>query len=90
MSARAVATVTLLLAATLASALAVLYTQYLSRSLATQVQQQREQRDELNSQWSRLLLERGTLATHGRVERLAHKELGMRTPAVAEIEVVLP
>ncbi len=70
------------------TALGVVYTQHLSRSLVVQLQEQNQRRDELNIEWSRLLLERSTWATHARVERLAREQLGMHTPSFAEMEVV--
>lgn len=73
-----------------ASALGVLYTQHLSRSLVAQLQQGHDRRDELNIEWSRLLLEHSTWAAHGRIERLAREQLGMHTPSFAEIEVAVP
>jgi cell division protein FtsL len=70
------------------TALGVVYTQHLSRSLVVQLQEQKQRRDDLNIEWSRLLLERSTWATHARVERLAREQLGMHTPSFAEMEVV--
>ena len=84
-------TVTALLLLTpmlIGTAIGVVYTQHLSRSLVVQLQEQKLQRDELNIEWSRLLLERSTWATHARVERLAREQLGMHTPSFAEMEVV--
>jgi len=72
----------------IATAIGVVYAQHLSRSLVVQLQEQKLQRDELNIEWSRLLLERSTWATHARVERLAREQLGMHTPSFAEMEVV--
>ena len=72
------------------TALGVVYTQHLSRSLIVQLQDQKQRRDDLNIEWSRLLLERSTWATHARVERLAREQMGMHTPSFAEMEVVRP
>ncbi|MDH3452221.1 MAG: cell division protein FtsL [Gammaproteobacteria bacterium] len=78
----------LLTPALIGTALGVVYTQHLSRSLVVQLQEQKQRRDDLNIEWSRLLLERSTWATHARVERLAREQLGMHTPSFAEMEVV--
>ncbi|MDH3715695.1 MAG: cell division protein FtsL [Gammaproteobacteria bacterium] len=72
----------------ISTALGVVYTQHVSRSLVVQLQEQKQGRDDLNIEWSRLLLERSTWATHARVERLARERLGMHTPSFAEMEVV--
>jgi cell division protein FtsL len=45
---------------------------------------------DMQEQWGRLLLEQSTWAAHHRVEQLARKQLGMRLPVVAELQVVLP
>lgn len=83
-----VAALFLLTPVLIATAISVVYTQHLSRSLVVQLQEQKLRRDELNIEWSRLLLERSTWATHARVERLAREQLGMHTPSFAEMEVV--
>jgi len=83
-----VAALLLLMPVLIGTAIGVVYTQHLSRSLVVQLQEQKLQRDELNIEWSRLLLERSTWATHARVERLAREQLGMHSPSFAEMEVV--
>lgn len=44
----------------------------------------------MQEQWGRLLLEQSTWAAHHRVEQLARRELGMRLPKAAELDVVAP
>lgn len=38
------------------------------------------QKDALKVEWGRLLLEKGTLAEHRRIDRIARRDLGMRMP----------
>ena len=44
----------------------------------------------MQEQWGKLLLEQSTWAAHYRVEQLARRELGMRLPKAAELDVVSP
>ena len=43
----------------------------------------------MQEQWGRLLLEQSTWAAHHRVEQLARRELDMRLPKAAELNVVM-
>ncbi len=82
----------LLLAAMLlagfASALVVVYLKHSERSLIAQLSHLRQERDRLDSEWSRLLLEEATLTTHARVEGKARDELRMVVPQPQEIAQV--
>ena len=71
----------------LATALGVVHIQHTTRALVAELQDVSEQRDELDIEWNRLLLEYSTWATHGRIERLAREELGMHNPSLAEVEL---
>lgn len=62
------------------SALQVVNTRYETRLLVIALQDLKSQRDELERDWSRLLLEQGTWNTHGRVETLARERLDMMVP----------
>ncbi len=44
----------------------------------------------MQEQWGKLLLEQSTWAAHHRVEQLARRELDMRLPKAAELNVVAP
>lgn len=44
----------------------------------------------MQEQWGKLLLEQSTWAAHHRVEQLARRELDMRLPKAAELDVVAP
>jgi hypothetical protein len=45
---------------------------------------------QLDDEWGQLQLEQGTWAMHGRIERIATRELGMRLPPPGRVEVVPP
>lgn len=68
--------------AVVASAIAVVEVKHQSRSLFLTLESLFDERDELNTEWSRLRLEQGALAMHSRVERLANESLSLRRPSV--------
>jgi cell division protein FtsL len=80
--------ITLLIWAVVASALAVVHAKFSSRQLFVELQELQQQRDAVNVEWGRLQLEFGTWGTHGRIEREAHSQLGMRLPQADEVVVV--
>jgi cell division protein FtsL len=79
----------LLLAALLASSLALVHTAYESRRLFSGLDRERARAQALHAEHQRLQAERQIQATPARVERLARVRLGMRmaTPAVIEYVV---
>ena len=82
--------VAVLWVAVLASALGVVYGKQEARNRFNELQKLTTQRDDLDIEWGQLQLEQSTWATHGRVERVAHDELGMITPQPSELRVVQP
>jgi cell division protein FtsL len=77
------ALVTLLLG-TAASGIQVVYQTQEVRRLHVELQSVQRAQDELLSEYTRLLLERGTLASYQNVERLAVQELSMMFPESVE------
>ena len=77
------ALVTLLLG-TAASGIQVVYQTQEVRRLHVELQSVQREQDELLSEYTRLLLERGTLASYQNVERLAVQELSMMFPESVE------
>ena len=74
----------------LISAVAVIYTKHLSRSEFIQLQQLEKQRDLLNEEWGRLLLEQSTWGSPSRVEQQAKLRLNMMVPKADMTVVVKP
>ena len=74
----------------LASSLGVVYAKHQSRKLFVELDTLKKERDEMNVEWGQLQLEQSTLATHGRVERIAKKRLGMVTPEYKTVLIVRP
>ncbi|MDT8310613.1 MAG: cell division protein FtsL, partial [Methylophaga sp.] len=62
------------------SAVAVVMTKHAGRSEFVVMQQLENQRDQLNEEWGRLLLEESTWASPGRVEQQARTQLNMQAP----------
>jgi len=54
------------------------------RALFIDIERSQEQQDELLSEYSRLLLERSTLASYQNVDQLAEDRLSMRFPELVE------
>jgi cell division protein FtsL len=80
----------LLLAALSLCALALVTSQHQARKLYVDLQKEQEIAKQLQVEWDQLQLEQSTWATHGRVERVAHDELGMVTPAASDLRIVQP
>jgi cell division protein FtsL len=62
------------------SAFQVVMSRHEARTLFVEIQALEKTRDDLNEEWTRLLLEQSTWATDVRIETIARNELGMRPP----------
>jgi cell division protein FtsL len=80
----------LLFAALVACAMAVVASQHKARKLYVELQKEQATAKQLDVEWGQLQLEQGTWATHARIERIATRELNMRLPVAARVEVVQP
>jgi cell division protein FtsL len=76
--------------AVLGSALGVVYGKQEARNRFNELQNLTNKRDDLNIEWGQLQLEQSTWATHGRVEQVAHDDLGMITPQATDLRIVQP
>lgn len=77
-----------LLLGVVVSAVAVIYSTYLSRQLFNEVQQLQRGEWALEEERERLLLEQSTWASHERVSEIASSKLDMVSPDPAAIRVV--
>lgn len=77
-----------LLLLVLTSATGVVYAKYASRKAFVELERLSRERDTVEMEWGRLLLEQSAWATHGRVERIAGKELHMHIPSSEEVVVI--
>lgn len=82
--------VVLLVMACLASAMASIAVSHQTREQYARLQQLERERDQLQTEWGRLLLEESTWSSPARIERLAVERLDMRLPDVTDVEVIRP
>ena len=80
----------LLLLATIASAIALVYAIQQSRLAFIELSKLGNERDDLNFEFGRLQLEQATWAETNRIEQVASERLGMSFPATAELLVARP
>ncbi len=83
-------TVTGLALAVIASAMGVVYAQHETRKLFIELRALQGKHQRMEVEWGQLQLEQSTWATHGRIEKLARKKLGMRIPGPGEVVVITP
>jgi cell division protein FtsL len=76
-------------AALLATAFAVIASTHVCRGLYGDLQSLEAERWYLEEEYSRLLLEQSTWASHHRIERVAGEELGLDAPSLGETRVVV-
>jgi cell division protein FtsL len=80
--------VTFLFSLVLASAVLLVYSKHQSRKLFVELQQLRHEVDALNTEWSQLQLEQSAWSGHGRIERIARKQLSMVMPEPDDVVFV--
>ncbi len=77
-----------LVAAVVLCSLLVVQTRQESRQLFARLQTLQAERDALNTEWERLLLEEAAWSQHRRIESTARARLGMDLPGAERIVVV--
>jgi cell division protein FtsL len=77
-----------LLAVLIACALMLVTSQHQARKLYVELQREQEFAKQLEVERGQLQLEQGTLAMHGRVEKVATERLHMRVPPASRIHAV--
>ena len=80
----------ILLAMLVACALGVVTAQHQARKLYVELQKEQEIEKQLEVEWGQLQLEQRTWAMHARIEKIAARELGMRSPSAARTQMVAP
>lgn len=70
--------------------IAVSYSAKDSRDKLNQLFVEMRERDSLQAEWGRLVLEHSTWTAHNRIERLAVEQLGMQVPEPAAVRMVSP
>ena len=87
---RLLVVVVILAGLVIGSAIAVVEVKHQSRSLFLTLEALEDERDRLNTEWSRLRLEQGALATHSRIERIARESLDLQMPETSRMVMVRP
>jgi cell division protein FtsL len=76
-----------LLVGLLATGLAIVNSTHVSRQRLNALQQLEKERNALQVEWGRLLLEQSSLVAQGKVEDMAVSQLGMQMPSMKEVVV---
>ena len=77
----------ILLGILIACALAVVTAQHQARKLYVELQKEQELAKQLDVEFGQLQLEQSTWAMHARIEKIAARELGMRAPTAARVQI---
>ncbi len=78
----------ILVLAVFISALRIVVAQNQARILFVEIQELENERNQLNEDWTRLLLEQSTWATDSRVEDIARTKLDMQAPENSGLIVI--
>ena len=78
----------ILLAALTACALALVTSQHQARKLYVELQKEQDLAKQLEVEWGQLQLEQSTWSTHARIEKIAARNLNMRMPTPARVQVI--
>lgn len=76
------------LAVLIACGLALVTSQHQARKLYVELQKEQELAKQFEIEWGQLQLEQSTWAMHARVEKIAGRDLGMRSPPPARVQVL--
>ena len=87
---RAAIVVSCLLVAVVASAVAVVQTHHVRRSLLAELDEADARRDRLQVDWGRLQIEQSTWAASDRIERVATEKLSLRVSRAGATVLVAP
>ena len=82
--------IAVLLVASIATAIGVVYARHQHRLLFVELSRLEKARDELNIEFGRLQLEQSTGAESNRIDQVARLRLGMKFPEVGDVVVVRP
>ena len=82
--------IAVLLVASIATAIGVVYARHQHRLLFVELSRLEKARDELNIEFGRLQLEQATVAESNRIDQVARMRLGMKFPEAGDIVVVRP
>ena len=78
----------MLLVAVVLCALSVVTSQHRARKLFIELQQEKQQAQQMDVEWGQLQLEQSTWATPARVEQVAVKKLQMQLPKSGQVQFI--
>ena len=77
-----------LLVTLMGCALMLVTSQHQARKLYVELQKEQELAKRYEIEWGQLQLEQSTWAMHARIEKIATRNLGMRVPSSARVQVL--
>jgi len=78
----------MLLVAVLGSGLSIVYTTHQSRFAFNELQELKDQSNQLETEWGQLLIEQSTFGVEGRIDQKAAEQLQMQVPELSKIVMV--
>ena len=78
----------MLLVAVLGSGLSIVYTTHQSRFAFNELQELKDQSNQLETEWGQLLIEQSTFGVEGRIDQKAAEQLQMQVPELSRIVMV--
>ena len=72
------------------SSLQVINAKHQNRQAFIELQSLKKQQDQMETEWGQLQLEQATWAAHGRVEKIASKQLEMVIPPTGSVSIIKP
>ena len=78
----------MLLVAVLGSGLSIVYTTHQSRFAFNELQELKDQSNQLETEWGQLLIEQSTFGVEGRIDQNAAEQLQMQVPELSKIVMV--
>ena len=78
----------LLLAILIGCSLALVTSQHIARKLYVELEKERELEARLEIEYRQLQIEQSTWATHARIEKIATRDLQLRAPVAARVQVL--
>ena len=76
--------------AVMLSSLSVVYAKHENRKAFVELQALKLEQYQMETKWGQLQLEQATWAAHGRVEKIASKDLGMVIPPMDSVSIIKP
>jgi len=76
--------------AVMLSSFFVINAKHQSRKAFVELQSLKSDQYQMETVWGQLQLEQATWAAHGRVEKIASKDLGMVTPSMNAVSIIKP